>query len=602
MRKITKILLVFVALLFLGVALIQSLAVPKEEEQTDVDALISTQEVSVAIQEAPKIDDLPLEDNMDLYQYDDPDSVVAMYITVRMGNPSDETDHTWQEVNDFTKFWFEDLTEDIPRAEAIVQIGDETGPLPGQVGYGEVVPNATIQIRGRTASIEAQKSYKIELRDRAGEWRGQTTIPLNKHVGDITRVRNKLCFDLMKDIPHLVSMRTQFVHLYVKDETADPPDEVFKDYGLYTQIEQPNGRFLRNHRLDRDAQFYKPNFFEFFRYPESIRLADDPLFNQGTFSEILEIKGSEDHTKLIQMLEDVNNFAIPIEQTFEKYFNADNYFTWMAFNILIGSVDTDAQNFYLYSPQNGVKWYFFPWDYDSVLSRKERKLYDSIDPYDYYAFGIANYWMVRLHRRVLMVDRYRKALDTRIKQVKSYLTPNILESKLDTYRKVTDRYLFEMPDVYYLRATKEEYEDIMEGIPNEININYQLYLESLEMPMPFYLGTPQRVRGETNSPRDPKLEFTWGESYDFDAQDITYHFLVSRDWQFQGIVIEEEIMNLLSIKIPMLEPGTYFWRVTATNEDGKVQYPFDYYLDAEGDQHSGMKIFYITEGGRVLEE
>ena len=81
----------------------------------------------------------------------------------------------------------------------------------------------------------------------------------------------------------------------------------------------------------------------------------------------LEVKGSQNHTKLINMLEAINDPLMPIEQTFERYFDADNYFNWMAFNILVGHTDTTSQNFYLYSPQNSEKWYFLPWDYDASL-------------------------------------------------------------------------------------------------------------------------------------------------------------------------------------------------------------------------------------------
>lgn len=53
------------------------------------------------------------------------------------------------------------------------------------------------------------------------------------------RFRNKLAYDLMKDIPQMISARTQFVHLYVKDET-EGGSGVFEDYGLFTQVEQMN--------------------------------------------------------------------------------------------------------------------------------------------------------------------------------------------------------------------------------------------------------------------------------------------------------------------------------------------------------------------------
>ncbi|MEA3350792.1 MAG: CotH kinase family protein, partial [Chloroflexota bacterium] len=570
MKKAINIILVIIAVILLVVASIQSLAASEEnEEQIDLSELINTPQSSVEKDLPPDINDLPLRDNMDLYQYDAPDSVVTMYVTVREGNASDNTDHTWQEVNDFTKFFVVGVGNlEVGKAEAILQIGDENGPIPGEVGYGEIVPNATIQIRGNTASRRPQKSYKIVLRDRAGEWRGQSTISINKHFGDEIRVRNKLCFDLLKDIPDIVTLRTQFVHLYVKDETSEPPSDVFVDYGLFTQVEQPNTRFLRNHLLDRDAQLYKPNFFEFYRYPNQIRLADDPLYDEELFSTILEIKGNRDHSKLIQMLEDVNNLAIPIEQTFEKYFDADNYFNWLAFNLLVGNIDTQSQNYYLYSPQNSQKWYFLPWDYDGALFRQSTEIID-VQPYEYWEKGVGNYWGGVLHRRVLEVDKYRQMLDAKIDELMVFLTPERLESMLNTYRTVTDYYITRMPDLLHLPATIEEYDLAYGTLPNEIQINYQLYLESLDVSMPFYLGTP-KVSGN-------KIQFVWDESYDFDAQEINYHFIVSRDWEFQDIVVEEKTTNFTTAQIDMLDSGTYFWRVTATNEAGKVQYPFDYY-------------------------
>ena len=50
------------------------------------------------------------------------------------------------------------------------------------------------------------------------------------------------------------------------------------------------------------------------------------------------------------------------------------------------------------------------------------------------------------------------------------------------------------------------------AIPGEVETNYQLYLESLEKPMPFYIGVPVI--------EDNKLKLAWDVSYDFDAEDI----------------------------------------------------------------------------------
>ena len=595
MKKIINIVLIVLALSFLVVVSLMSSSNPEIiDEQINVATLIATPISSIETEESVDINNLPHVDNMDLYQYDDPGSIVYMYVTVREGNPADRTDHTWREVNDFTKWFFSEMTViEVGKAEVILQIGDENGPMVGELGYGEVAPNGTIQIRGASTSTADQKSYKIELRDRAGLWRGQSTIALNKHPYDITRIKNKLSFDLLRDIPDLVSLRTQFVRLFIKDETSDPPSEKFVDYGLFTQVEQPNTRFLRNHLLDPAGQFYKTTFFEFFTYEDKLKLADSPTYDEDSFSSILEIKGDQDHSKLIKMLEDVNNWSIPINEVLEYHFNEDNYFTWLAFNILVGNVDTQTQNFYLYSPKNSHTWYFLPWDYDGAWTRLGRTELGKQEHTDF-SYGISNYWGVILHKRVLRVDRYREKLDNKIHEVMAQLSPEKIQGYLDTYRATTEELIFQVPDIYYLPGDIREYELAYDLIIQEVQANYELYLESLESPMPFFLGTPRQ--------EEDQLIFGWDQSFDFDAEDISYHFILSKDWNFNEIVFETEILNISEIIIDMPEQGTYFWRVIATNESGYSQFPFDAYKDAERRRHSGMKYLSITAEGEVLEE
>ena len=289
----------------------------------------------------------------------------------------------------------------------------------------------------------------------------------------------------------------------MRDEITDPPKATFVDY-QFCPGHNPNREYLRSQPfLDPGwSGIAKATLFEFFfSYPDQIRLADNQLYDEDAFSKKLEIKGSRDHAKLIQMLDDVNNPNIPIEQTFEKYFDANNYFTWLAFNILIGNLDTQSQNFLLYSPRNGNTWYFLPWDYDGDLARQEG--FYLIDQFEY---GISNYWGVPLHRRVLKVAKYRQMLDAKIDELKGFL-PERLELMLKDYKKVTDAYSLQMPDLYYMPFNQVDYEKAYELLPGEIQMNYDLYLKSLKSPMPFFLGAPE-VSGD-------KLIFKWDKSYDF---------------------------------------------------------------------------------------
>ena len=100
----------------------------------------------------------------------------------------------------------------------------------GMLGYGLSESNARIRVRGNSSSVNVQKSYKLDLDEEAGLWRGQSNIALNKSAFDVTRLKNKVYFDLLKNIPDVPSIRTQFVHLYIKDVTAG--SDVFQDYGF----------------------------------------------------------------------------------------------------------------------------------------------------------------------------------------------------------------------------------------------------------------------------------------------------------------------------------------------------------------------------------
>ncbi|MGD2027351.1 MAG: hypothetical protein PVI99_06000, partial [Anaerolineales bacterium] len=110
MKNIITAVFVAIAVLFLAVVSLQSLTtLDGVETRSSQETPVVTPRETAEFEERVNINDLPFEDNMALYRYDDPGSVVYMYLTVRKGNSSDNTDHTWQEVNEFTKWFFVEL-------------------------------------------------------------------------------------------------------------------------------------------------------------------------------------------------------------------------------------------------------------------------------------------------------------------------------------------------------------------------------------------------------------------------------------------------------------------------------------------------------------
>ncbi len=442
--------------------------------------------------------------------YDDDNSVVTMYLTVRRGNKSDGTDHTWEEVNTYSAYYYTE--RQIPRykVEGLLQVGDENGVPAGNLGYGRETPNATVQIRGQTSSRNSQKNYKIELKENQGSWNGQTTIALNKHMTDGLRFRNKMGFDLLAGIDELMGLRTQFVHLYVNDET-DEEDKGFEDYGLYTQVEQLNKSALRAHGLDKTGHLYKVNFFEFYRYEDVIKLKTDSGYDKNEFEQYLEIKGNDDHTKLIKMLEDVNDLSMPVSEVIDKHFDMENLTYWLAFNILTGNTDTQSRNVYLYSPQNQDTWYFYCWDMDAFFRLEENRILN-ISEDGSWEQGISNYWGNILFQRCLKSTDFRKELDKTILELRDYLNEDRLTKMVEGYRQVTDKYVFSEPDITHEGLTKEQYDAIAKGLPKLVDVYYERYLNSLEKPMPFYAGTPEKTSQGTY--------YSWENSYDFDQEDV----------------------------------------------------------------------------------
>lgn len=532
-----------------------------------------------------------LRDNPELYTVYDDSGVVTMYLTVSRGNDSENTNHSWAQVNHYSAYDYEAMGVPRYQVNALLQVGDENGPLPGELGYGVEAPNATVQIRGQTSSRNAQKNYKIELKKNKGSWRGQRTIALNKHMGEGLRFRNKMAYDLIKGIDQMMGLRTQFVHLYVKDLT-DSDTGAFVDYGLYTQVEQLNKTALKAHGLDSTGQLYKINSFEFYRNEDIIRLTTDPAYDQMAFEQLMEIKGNSDHSKLIEMLEKLNDESQPMEKLLETYFDVENIAYWMAFQLLTGNVDTQSRNMYLYSPQNSDTWYILDWDNDDMLRRKEHELIRFTDA-ESWEWGISNYWGNVLFRRCLQTASYREALDTAVQELHDYLNADRIEEMTAHYRTITEQYIWQMPDMEHLPLTRTQYDMVAKALPEEIEENYQQYPEGYHYPMPFYIALPSLQNGV--------LQLSWDSSYDFNAEDISYTVELARDYQFRQMVYREEHVVLPMTQTAAPAAGQYFIRVRATNASGYTQDAFDYYVIDSGKVY-GVKCFYIQPDGTVVED
>ncbi len=96
MKKIFRVILVTAIGLYLLYFTLLSISSPEPiDKNLNAFTLVAAPPSPVVVDAVSDIDNLPLQDNLSIYQYDEPSSIVYMYITVRKGDSADNTDHTW---------------------------------------------------------------------------------------------------------------------------------------------------------------------------------------------------------------------------------------------------------------------------------------------------------------------------------------------------------------------------------------------------------------------------------------------------------------------------------------------------------------------------
>ncbi len=507
----------------------------------------------------------PVQD-MNAIKPEDKGKITELYVTVLSQTNPENLGFTFKKLND---------GKDI-KLPVILQEGNDGRTEESLSGYEATVGNATIELRGQSARLAEEKSFKITLNEET--WQGFKVINLNKHPFDSLKIRNKLSFDLFKEIPNLTSPGTNFIHLFIKDITQQVEDPEFQDFGLFTQVENIDSNFLESHGLDSGGSLYKVENFEFKRYPEVLKTKKEPDYDKEKFEEILEIKGADDHRKLLAMLNDLNNSFIHINKVIDKYFDRQNYLTWLAINILTDNIDTSSRNFFLYNPQDNDRWFFFPWDYDGSLGKKkenERALWQE---------GITKYWAVTLHRRFIMNDKNRMELSKKIEEISGYFSEEKIKLLLDAYEPIIQNFVLNQKGL--AQQELESVQNEFRLLPQSVELNKEVYYESLERPMPVFMGAPIKY--------GDYFVFTWEHSYDFQGDLIEYGIDISRTPEFNDIIFSTEELRENQCIVRDLPAGKYYWKLTIKDSQGNSQAAFDKYVDKATElYYFGIKEFII---------
>ena len=479
-------------------------------------------------------DSPPITNNQDAYALDEEKRVLHLYVTVKSGSL---------------------FNQDEGDASILLQEGNENGPLEGYFGYGLNEANAKLKIVGQKSNQPHLNSYKITLNDPTQPLHGNIVLNLNKNLTDSTRLKNKLAFDYYKKINNIVSARTQFVVLNVKDSDGN---QRFIDCGLYTNVEELDAFYLQNHGLDPEGVLYNVIFFEFKEVADN---RGEIGYDKENFENIIEVRANSDTDKLFKLLDNMDNKNLSNEGVFSAHFNKENYLSWLATNIIMGNLDAYASNLVIYSPKSSQTWYLLPWDNATSLGYYKQDDNEGVE-LPLYRTGISNYWGSGIHRRFLSIPGSVDRLSEKIEELSAIINPDNTLSMLNEYYSLVGSYIGKSP---------QEMDAEFKRIADETQKNIERYYNSLELIMPAFTIGPLD--------RDADHGFTCQSGVSLKGGGVYYDFILGLDPEFNTVLeqIDDSAVNEFFVR--RLAPGTYYYKIALKNDNGDIQLSFDRHIE-----------------------
>ncbi|MBQ4529718.1 MAG: CotH kinase family protein [Lachnospiraceae bacterium] len=507
--------------------------------------------------EDSSVNGTPLKEDKTIYGEVPEDTIYDVYISVF---PTKSSNGEMLDFSAFGKHVSRDHTYN-PVLNCNIQILNEDEKIDPLLNLDE--KNATIRVRGNSSRGDTYKSYKVKFSNENDNFLGQKSLNINKHSEDVTKIATKMETALLAEIDNIASYRTYFMRVWIRDASLPKEQQKFEYYGLYTEIEQPNKTYLETRGLSSTGSMYKARNFSFDLVDE-LKDVDDPGYKEEEFETVLTIREAENHKKLLEMLEAVNDETNNFEEVFHKYFNEDNYLTWLAFNLLLGNDDIINHNFIIYNPGNSETWYFIPWDFDGTLHFGEYE--SSLMKLPTSLKGGQKLNQSILHRRYFRMEGSMEKIQ---KKMEELLENNVTRSKvtglINGYKRVLDKTVSLEPDISLLEMPPNELPIYLDSLYDGILDNYEAFKIANQYPVPMYVAQPAKNSNGT-------IRFSWQPSYSYQGYPVTYNLQLFTDYNMTNMVLEAKNIVDTHYDTPSpLERGTYYLKVTAVDSKGHEQ-------------------------------
>jgi spore coat protein H len=419
--------------------------------------------------------------------------------------------------------------------------------------------NATMRPRGGNFTrVAAIQSYTIRLEE---PFQNQSTIALNKHDGDPSRLRNALSFQLFQDMEDMIGLRTQFVHLHINGE----------DFGLYTMVETRNSRMLRNHRLDDRGHLFniEYGFFLYKAYDRERRI--------NSILDKAELRAGNSHDGLLKMMDAIYS-GEDTHQIIDRHFNRDNLLTYFASVYLMRNLDSRAKNYLLYStPREPERFYFIPWDWDLAFFPRTNGTFFVGS----WREGFGNWVGIGIFDRMLHEPELVDALLFKMVELaQTSLSQERVNTLVDQLAAEVDPFTRRYPDLNVISPSRLR--DEAEAIMGVISESARQIVDLIERPLPV------SVISASYDADNQAVTFFWDSSVSLQNRPLVYEIVLFEhsQWDEDNIVWRSQRTTDTSLTIQEedlpddVNAGPYFWMVYVWDAHGN--YNTSYNMDEFG--------------------
>ncbi len=302
----------------------------------------------------------------------------------------------------------------------------------------DTIENIGFRLRGNTSRTAAKKSFKVSFNTFLSQkWNGFEKLNLNGQHNDVSLLRTKLCWDMMREAG-LVGSRVGFTKLYINDEFR----------GLYLNVEHIDENFAATY-FDGEGD---GNLFKCL-YPADLTYlgSNDDSYKAEVFGRrIYELKTNlwqdnyADLADFVAALDNTSNSQLACE--LESVFDVKTYIKYAALEVLQGHWDGyifNQNNYYLYHDQGTGLMKWIPYDLDNTLGIDwVNQDWASRNIYDWEQGGSDRPLFERLINNAKYRDLYSQAIDQYLNQ---FFESNWLVDKVDFYHNLISETVQEDP-------------------------------------------------------------------------------------------------------------------------------------------------------------